>query len=334
MIAKKLRILSWNVRGLGNDEKCGVVRNIIRKTRCDVVALQETKGNRVDFTYVSRFLPSYFSYDVVFNLANGSKGGTLIAWTRSFTLVSSWSTYHTVSVMLKHSFTGNVFIITNAYGPAEDGEKRAFIKELRQIATLINRPWALMGDFNLIRWLVDRSTGARCFDLMELFNEFISDFALMDVPVQNRNFTWTNKRPQPTMSKLDRVFMSTDWSTKYPIITLEALEIIISDHAPLVLTCKGIQQRKRRFQLEPFWFGYRTPRAIIQRLWDVEGASHRELGAIGGFHQRTQLLHRALKLWQAETFGALEKELDFCKNAILFLIKLRRKGTCTTMNSS
>ena len=123
----------------------------MRKARCDVLALQETKGNRMDFAYVSRFLPSYFSHEVVFNLANGSKGGILIAWTRSFNLVSSWSTQHTVSVLLKHSLTGNIFIVTNAYGPTEDCQKRAFIKELRHMATLVNRPWVLLGDFNLIR---------------------------------------------------------------------------------------------------------------------------------------------------------------------------------------
>lgn len=60
MLQKKISLLSWNVRGLGNDEKCLVVRNVIKNSRCDICALQETKGNRVDLSYVSRFLPSFF----------------------------------------------------------------------------------------------------------------------------------------------------------------------------------------------------------------------------------------------------------------------------------
>lgn len=98
MLSKKFKLLSWNVRGLGGDEKCNVVRNVIKESRCDVVVFQETKCNRIDFSYVVHFLPSFFSNEVVFNLAINSAGGTLIAWRHSFQLLSSWSTRHIVLV--------------------------------------------------------------------------------------------------------------------------------------------------------------------------------------------------------------------------------------------
>lgn len=123
MFIKKFKLLSWNVQGLGNDEKCNVVRNVIRKARCDVLALQETKCNSIDSFYVSRFLPYFFNRDVVYNLADNSTGGIIIAWTHAFTMTSAWATRHTVSVRLRHVSTGKLFVVTNVYGPTDDSLK-------------------------------------------------------------------------------------------------------------------------------------------------------------------------------------------------------------------
>ena len=116
MFLKKITLLSWNVRGMGDDEKCLVIKNTIKKSRCDVCVLQETKCNRIDLSCVLRFLPSFFSYDVAFNLAINSAGGIIIAWKRAFKLVSSWSTRHTVTVLLQQIASGNLVMVTNAYG--------------------------------------------------------------------------------------------------------------------------------------------------------------------------------------------------------------------------
>ena len=39
----KLKILSWNVKGLNDFRKRLVVKNLLREWKCDVVCLQETK---------------------------------------------------------------------------------------------------------------------------------------------------------------------------------------------------------------------------------------------------------------------------------------------------
>lgn len=212
MFIKKFRLLSWNVRGIGSDEKSNVVRNVIKNSRSDVVLLQETKSNRMDCGYMMRILPSYYNYETVFNLASGSSGGILIAWRRSFDRINSWSTFHTITAVLKHLGTGKVITITNVYGPTDDSLKPLFISKLRSVASATHGPLLLASDFNQVRWLIDRSAANRSFALMELYNDFIQEAELMDVPLRNRSFTWSNKRPHPVFSKLDRVFATQEWS--------------------------------------------------------------------------------------------------------------------------
>jgi endonuclease/exonuclease/phosphatase family metal-dependent hydrolase len=74
---------------------------------------------------------------------------------------------------------------------------------------------------------------------MDLFNDFIRDESLIDVPLGNRSYTWTNKQPQLTFSKLDRILVFTHQATHFLIPSLQAQGLIVSDHAPLLLQCKG-----------------------------------------------------------------------------------------------
>ncbi|XP_078175173.1 uncharacterized protein LOC144568675 [Carex rostrata] len=241
MIYKKFKLLSWNCRGLGDLDKCLVVRNVIRSSRCDVVCLQETKLNNLDCSYASAFLPSFFVKQCAFIDAIGTSGGCVIAWKKNYILLSSWATMHTITVLLLQSNFGRVLLITNVYGPSRDEEMAAFIQEFRSLSDHISHPWLLVGDFNLVRWLVDRSGDMRGFGLMSEFNEFIMDLALIDIPLKNRTYTWSNKRPQPTFSKLDRVFITQDWSVNFTSVNLSSMEVIVSDHAPLLLNCKKSQ---------------------------------------------------------------------------------------------
>ena len=208
MLAKKIKILSWNCRGLGCPDKCNVVRNVVRESRCDVCMFQETKLNESGLNYVGRFLPTFFDQRCAFNHSIGTSGGVIIAWKKNFELLSSFSTRHTLTVRLMQPATGADFIITTVYGPSVEGEKSEFIEELVNLMQQIHRPWIIAGDFNLVRWMIDRSGDYRNDPLMDMFNDFISQAGLVDIPIKNRSYTWSNKRPIPSFSKLDIMFTS------------------------------------------------------------------------------------------------------------------------------
>ena len=83
MILKKFKLLSWNCRGLGALEKCGVVRDVVRKSRCDICLFQETKWNSFDLAHYFTALPSYFDQNCAVIDPISTSGGCLIAWRRN-----------------------------------------------------------------------------------------------------------------------------------------------------------------------------------------------------------------------------------------------------------
>jgi hypothetical protein len=56
--------------------------------------------------------------------------------------------------------------------------------------------------------------------------------------VTRTQFNWTNNLAEPTYEKLDRVLMDIGWKSKFPLVTVRALQRIeaFSDRISMLLT--------------------------------------------------------------------------------------------------
>lgn len=55
-------------------------------------------------------------------------------------------------------------------------------------------------------------------------------------------------------------------------------------------------------------------------------------GALNNFHLKSKILHRALRIWRQQTFGAMERELEGCRIQILGLDRVEETGQLTTQD--
>jgi hypothetical protein len=85
-------------------------------------------------------------------------------------------------------------------------------------------------------------------------------------------FTWANFRETPTYETLDWILMTTEWESKFPLTTIQALTQEISDHTPLLLnTGKGTHGNKQPgFKFELGWLLREDFIDMVAGVWRKE----------------------------------------------------------------
>ena len=194
------------------------------------------------------------------------------------------------------------------YGAAQDAFKPAFLRELVNLAKDNRHPMIIGGDFNLLRFPHEKSKGRFDDHWPFLFNAVIDSLDLREVSMVGRQFTWANSLPEPTYEKLDRVLMDTDWESKFPMVSVRALERIeaLSDHAPILLTT-GLPriQCKRQFKFELGWLHREGFYELVKKVWErpVSGSNPIQI-----WNNKVRATRKFLGGWASHRSGILKSE--------------------------
>ncbi|KAG2632190.1 hypothetical protein PVAP13_2NG068846, partial [Panicum virgatum] len=199
MASPNLDIISWNVRGLNTPARCITVHDMLSSTFCHLACLQEIKLHSVDGT-LAAYLGGYKLNNFIFKPAVGTKGGILLLWSDNhldLTDICIRRFSISASVTIKESATS--FSITVVYGPSRDAHKPSFLHELHSSKPLDDSEWLVLGDFNLIYRGRDKNNRNLNLGRMRQFRATLSPCELREIHLQNRKFTWSNERRNPTL---------------------------------------------------------------------------------------------------------------------------------------
>ena len=122
LVFMKIKMISWNVRGLNDSRKQLVVKNLLREWKCDVVCLQETKIASMNRQLVcSLWSCPYVDWAIL--EADWTAGGILFMWDKRV-LDKVEVMVGTFSVSVKWQGVGDRFIwaCSGVYGPNENDE--------------------------------------------------------------------------------------------------------------------------------------------------------------------------------------------------------------------
>ena len=299
----KLRILSWNVRGVNDPEKRKVIKNFIRMQRVDMICLQETKVQEMNTEMVRSLGVGRFLDWTALN-AEGSAGGILLIWDkRRIRLVDSLVGNFSVSCLFKMEEDGFQWVFSGVYGPVDKNLRELFWEELGSIKGLWDDPWCVGGDFNEILSPDERSKGGRISNSMRRYADILNDLELRDLPLQGGPFTWRGGLNGRSKSRLDRFVVSDDWESHCCNVIQCCLPRAVSDHCPILLDSEGVRMGPSPFRFELMWLKYEGFKETLKGWWQnlqFHGSYSFILSA------KLKALKGILKTWNREVFGLVE----------------------------
>ena len=168
-------------------------------------------------------------------------------WDRGvFERVDSVVGSFSISVMLKGVLYGFEWICSGVYGPTDGSHRNAMWAKLDLVRSWWAGAWCLLGDFNVICYPSERF-GCNSFSpAMFKFSDSIAKHSLIDLPLVGGEYTWFQDSDSPSMSRLDRVLMTTDWEEHFLDVTQRTLPRVVSDHCPLLVEAGGMSRGKSK----------------------------------------------------------------------------------------
>nr|GFA34656.1 RNA-directed DNA polymerase, eukaryota [Tanacetum cinerariifolium] len=124
----------------------------------------------------------------------------------------------------------------------------------------------IMGDFNEVRYKSDRFGSVFNVQGANVFNSFITNARLKEVPLGGSSFTWCHKSATK-MSKLDIFFISKIFLNTCSNITAITLERNLSDHRPILLRESHFDYVPTPFRFFHHWIEMEDFSKFVEDVW-------------------------------------------------------------------
>jgi len=232
-----MKLISWNVRGLGGAGKRREVSHLVKEHQPFLLCIQDTKLPVVD-AFVCKSIWGDGKVDYSYQPSVGASGGLVTLWDLSE--VEVWSTVsldHVLAVSGRFVKSGECFVVFNVYAPCDSSRQPALWDVLSsRIEAEADQNVCVCGDFNAVRGMEERRSVSSAFNQAGLdnFNGFMVNNFLVDLPLRGRTYTWYRGDGR-SMSRIDRFLLSEQWCLTWSNCIQMAVSRGLSDHCPLVL---------------------------------------------------------------------------------------------------
>lgn len=95
---------------------------------------------------------------------------------------------------------------------------------------MIEGPWVLCGDFNIVRYPLEKKN---CNKINKGMTDFTEDMELVDPELSGGKYTWKKGDRHITAARVNRILFSEEWEAKFRNIRQHTLHRVTSDHSPI-----------------------------------------------------------------------------------------------------
>ncbi|GJY46090.1 RNA-directed DNA polymerase, eukaryota [Tanacetum coccineum] len=206
-------------------------------------------------------------FDYVHSDSVVNSGGILCVWdTNSFRKNNTTVSDYFVMIRGVWLKTGKDLLIVSIYAPHDMKEKYMLWEYLTHVIHSWNGEVVIMGNFNEVRYKSDMFVSMFNAHGANMFNSFITNASLEEVPLGGNSFTWCHKSATK-MSKLDRFLISKNLLITCPNITAITLERYLSDHRPILLRESQFDYGSIPFRFYHHWFDVEGFDKFVKDTW-------------------------------------------------------------------
>ncbi|XP_024041960.1 uncharacterized protein LOC127901861 [Citrus sinensis] len=288
-------IMFWNVQGAASPNFRRSFRTLVKTYKPSMVAIFEPR-------------------------INGIKANEFIRR-------SGFNKYHRVEAT---GFSGIFSWVTTIYASPSPCKRRDLWSHLERLATTVQGPWLMGGDFNSIIYASEKRGGSsHRSGICGLFRTWLHSNRLYDLQFKGPKFTWS----RGTLAKrLDRAVCNEDWTARFTENTVLHLPKIASDHRPVLVRFEKVEERGRGNK--PFWF---------LAAWLIDKGFQNLVNSSWGFDDSylevVQRFTTNVSLWNKNTFGnifhkkrnllarigGIQRVLETCTKQSLVRLELKLK---------
>ncbi|KAL0433842.1 UNVERIFIED_CONTAM: hypothetical protein Slati_2718500 [Sesamum latifolium] len=252
-----MKILLWNIRGIGEAHKQKHVHWLCQKHKSNILVIVETKV-QLDERYFCRRL----GFDKVISNPN-SKIWCFIKEDINCNILTSQEQF--LHIRISSELWPNGFLCTWVYAKHTRAQRRELWDALRNIDQGVD-PWLFGGDFNTIICCSERKGGATPkIRTMEDFGDMMMDCGLQDAGFEGAQFTWSRNR---LWQRLDRFLFSHTWNKAFPLSRIQHLTRNVSDHCPLLFSVEHeMKTGPSPFCFQNMWTKHHVFKRCVKDSW-------------------------------------------------------------------
>ncbi|KAJ4841656.1 hypothetical protein Tsubulata_010983 [Turnera subulata] len=200
--------------------------------------------------------------------ARGFSGGLWVLWRNQEVKVEAIIS-HAQFIHMRVWHNHQWFWLTAVYGSPTEAIRRALWRNIEIIASQLNGPWILAGDFNALlstnKMTGGRHKGSKVGD--EQFQHCVADSELIDLGFARPIFTWHRGS---LMKRLDRALCNISWLQVYEKTAVFHLPFLGSDHRPLLIRLTEEHQKGKKphnFHFQVPWITHEDFPRFVRENW-------------------------------------------------------------------
>ena len=196
-----------------------------------------------------------------------------------------------------------MWVFIGVYGPVCSRDREDFWEELGSVKGLWSDPWCVGGDFNLVRFLEERSRGDGLTASMRRFSKVLRGFGVEGFSLMGGTFTWRGGLNNQVQSRLDRFLVTDNWDNLFNGVVQGILPRPVSDHFPILLEGGGLKRGPSPFRFENMWLEEEGFKDKMKIWWGSLKFTRTSCYILDA---KLRALKNILKIWNKEEFEIVE----------------------------